>query len=88
MHPSQYPTVSFHFGNAIKCFETAHAIIKLAEEMIKEGLAVVYEGKTGAEFDGREGKYRRHEFIARAKKKGLWSQKRLQTPGEYKKQYQ
>lgn len=56
--------------------------------MIKEGLAVVYEGKTGAEFDGREGKYRRHEFIARAKKKGLWSQKRLQTPGEYKKQYQ
>lgn len=37
MHPSQYPTVSFHFGNAIKCFETAHAIIKLAEEMIKEG---------------------------------------------------
>ncbi|KAL3229635.1 putative endonuclease LCL3 [Nakaseomyces bracarensis] len=57
----------------------------LSLEMLKEGLAVVYEGKTTAEFDNREKKYRRYEFIARSKRKGLWSQKRLETPGEYKK---
>ncbi|CCK70878.1 Lcl3p KNAG_0F02110 [Huiozyma naganishii CBS 8797] len=54
-------------------------------QMVKEGLAVVYEGKSGAEFDGQERKYRFNEFLAKSQKKGLWIQKKLLTPGEYKK---
>lgn len=54
-------------------------------QMVKEGLAVVYEGKTGAEFDGREKIYRFYEYLARSRKQGLWIQKKVETPGEYKK---
>ncbi|CCE65047.1 hypothetical protein TPHA_0J02270 [Tetrapisispora phaffii CBS 4417] len=54
-------------------------------EMIKEGLAVVYEGKTTAEFDGEEMKFRFYERRAKLKKKGLWVQRRVVSPGEYKK---
>lgn len=54
-------------------------------QMIKEGLAVVYEGKTGAEFDGKEKSYRFHEFISRSQRKGLWIQRKVETPGQYKK---
>ena len=57
----------------------------LSLEMVKRGLAVVYESKSSAEFDGAEQKYRRHERIARFQKRGLWSQKKIETPGEYKK---
>lgn len=57
----------------------------LSLQMLKEGLAVVYEGKSNAEFDNREAKYRRQEFIARSKRQGMWSQRRLETPGEYKR---
>lgn len=54
-------------------------------EMLKEGLAVVYEGKTGAEFDGREQIYRFHEFVAKSRKKGMWVQNKMVTPGQYKR---
>ncbi|AQZ16556.1 LCL3 (YGL085W) [Zygosaccharomyces parabailii] len=54
-------------------------------EMVKQGLAVVYESKATAEFDGEEKMYRLHEMIAKAQKKGLWAQKHLETPGEYKR---
>lgn len=54
-------------------------------QMIKEGLAIVYEGKTDAEFDNRKKIYQFHEFIARSQKKGLWIQKKIETPGQYKK---
>lgn len=54
-------------------------------EMIKEGLSVVYEAKTGAEFDGRESRYRFQEFVTKSRKKGLWIQKKIETPGQYKK---
>lgn len=57
----------------------------LSLEMVKRGLAVVYESKSFAEFDGRENAYRLEERIARAQKRGLWSQKKVETPGEYKK---
>ncbi|GCE99780.1 putative endonuclease lcl3 [Zygosaccharomyces mellis] len=54
-------------------------------EMIKQGLAVVYESRTSAEFDGEEDKYRFHELAAKARKRGIWAQKGFETPGEYKK---
>lgn len=57
----------------------------LSLQMLKEGLAVVYEGKSGAEFDGREKLYRMHEFVAKSRKKGLWIQRKVETPGSFKK---
>ncbi|SMN18996.1 similar to Saccharomyces cerevisiae YGL085W LCL3 Putative protein of unknown function [Maudiozyma saulgeensis] len=54
-------------------------------QMLKEGLATVYEAKTGAQFDGRESVYRLHEFISKSKSRGLWAQKKIETPGQYKK---
>ncbi|KAJ5921682.1 Nuclease (SNase-like) OB-fold [Penicillium verhagenii] len=60
-------------------------------EMLKRGLATVYEAKVGAEFGGAavEKKYRKAESRARLKSKGLWKDyKRLgldwESPREYK----
>ncbi|KAK6204496.1 uncharacterized protein RJT21DRAFT_116918 [Scheffersomyces amazonensis] len=58
----------------------------VSAEMIKSGLAMVYEGKVGAEFGNNESWYRTLESRAKYLKKGLWSLgKKLTTPGEYKK---
>lgn len=54
-------------------------------EMIKNGIGVVYEGKTFAEFDGDEAIFRKAEMKAKKQKKGLWNTRNLVTPGEYKK---
>ncbi|CCH59348.1 hypothetical protein TBLA_0B05150 [Henningerozyma blattae CBS 6284] len=48
-------------------------------EMVKQGLAIVYEGKLTAEFDGEEDIYRYHEAIAKANKRGVWSLKELRN---------
>ncbi|KAK4131736.1 SNase-domain-containing protein [Trichocladium antarcticum] len=44
-------------------------------ELIRRGLAVTYEGKTGAEFGGAkmEARYKAAEAAARRKGKGLWA---------------
>ncbi len=61
-------------------------------ELLRRGLAVTYEGKTGAEFGGKriEERYRAAEALARKKGKGMWegekkSEEVLETPGEFKK---
>lgn len=54
-------------------------------QMIKEGLAVVYEGKMDAEFDSKKKIYQFHEFLAKSQRRGLWTQKSIQTPGQFKK---
>ncbi|ODV98373.1 hypothetical protein PACTADRAFT_36542 [Pachysolen tannophilus NRRL Y-2460] len=59
----------------------------VSEQMIKNGVAIVYEGKASAEFDGKEQVYRELEAEAKKKKKGLWFQKLVLTPGQYKKFY-
>ncbi|CCH42615.1 hypothetical protein BN7_2159 [Wickerhamomyces ciferrii] len=57
-------------------------------EMIKNGVGIVYEGKSSAEFDGDEMIFRENERRAKKARKGLWASKRkLQTPGEFKKQH-
>lgn len=58
-------------------------------QMLKRGLAVVYEGKTGAEFGGSEEKYHRTESLAKLLKKGLWSGSAatMESPGTYKARY-
>jgi len=54
-------------------------------EMVKAGLAGVYEAKTGTEFGGLEEKYRAAEVEARYKKKGMWALKKgYESPRAYK----
>jgi endonuclease YncB( thermonuclease family) len=69
-------------------------------EMLKSGLATVYEAKSGAEFGAVEDKYRAAEKKARESKVGMWAQpslmKRLggaasmkppESPREYKNRH-
>jgi endonuclease YncB( thermonuclease family) len=55
-------------------------------EMLKAGLATVYEAKSGAEFGDLESKYRKTEAWAKAKQRGIWSgnPKDFESPREYK----
>jgi endonuclease YncB( thermonuclease family) len=59
-------------------------------QMLREGMATVYEANTGAEFGQFEDKYRKAEWWAKTKRKGLWAGKKkadFETPGEYKKRH-
>ncbi len=55
-------------------------------QMLRMGLATVYEAKTGSEFGGLEGRYKRAEQWAKLKRKGMWggSQKDFESPRAYK----
>lgn len=65
-------------------------------EMLKAGLATVYEAKTGSEFGTSEEQYRAAEAKAKAQKVGMWakptlrqrlgggSAKAQESPREYK----
>ncbi|GMM29633.1 Lcl3 protein [Martiniozyma asiatica (nom. inval.)] len=60
----------------------------ISEEMLKVGLATIYDAKVGAEFDGKEGIYRQREVKAQRKKVGMWGLgKNLITPREYKNKF-
>ena len=55
-------------------------------QMLKKGLATVYEAKSGAEFGDLEDKYRKAEWWAKKRRKGIWSGKKgdFESPREYK----
>ncbi|CAM1506635.1 Fc.00g062760.m01.CDS01 [Cosmosporella sp. VM-42] len=55
-------------------------------EMIKSGLATIYEAKSGAEFGGKKAKYEQAEAKAKRKRKGIWSGQAadFESPREYK----
>ncbi|KAJ4296270.1 putative endonuclease lcl3 [Kalmusia sp. IMI 367209] len=65
-------------------------------EMLKKGLATVYEAKTGSEFGRSEQKYRDAQEMAKEQKVGMWTKPNLlgrlrgetavkaETPREYK----
>ena len=55
-------------------------------QMLKRGLATVYEAKTGAEFGAVEEKYRKAEWWAKKRKKGIWggTATAFESPREYK----
>lgn len=56
-------------------------------QMLRAGLATVYEAKSGAEFGvGLEEKYRKAEWWAKLMKKGMWAAKgkHFESPREYK----
>ncbi|KAI5954462.1 LCL3 [Candida jiufengensis] len=60
----------------------------VSAEMLRNGIAIVYEGKVGAEFGDNEDWYRNLEKRAKWFKRGIWSLgSNLMTPGEYKKVY-
>ncbi|GMM33611.1 Lcl3 protein [Saccharomycopsis crataegensis] len=59
----------------------------VGEEMLKNGIAVVYENQAGSEFDGQEAIYRRCEKKAKQQKLGLWGVQHTLTPGQYKRKY-
>lgn len=48
-------------------------------EMLKRGLATVYEAKFGAEFGDREAEYRAAEQKAKERKVGMWAQQQQQS---------
>lgn len=58
----------------------------VGKEMLKAGLATVYEAKMGAEFGDFEDKYRRMEGKAKKKKWGMWAgkMKNYESPRDYK----
>ncbi|MDI1488295.1 MAG: putative endonuclease lcl3 [Ramalina farinacea] len=55
-------------------------------QMLRKGLATVYEAKSGAEFGAVEKKYRSVEEWAKRKRKGIWAGKRenFESPRDYK----
>lgn len=55
-------------------------------QMLRMGLATVYEAKSGAEFGDLEAKYRKAERCAKMKQQGLWGGKKadFESPREYK----
>lgn len=53
--------------------------------MLRAGLATVYEAKSGVEFGvGLEEKYRKAEWWAKVRRKGMWAAKDFESPREYK----
>lgn len=56
-------------------------------EMVKCGLATVYEAKTGAEFGGIKEVYEKAEAKAKRQKIGMWSGKpsEFESPRDYKR---
>lgn len=60
--------------------------------MLKQGLATVYEAKSGMEFGGEalERKYRKAEEWAKKRRKGLWKGQggaEWESPREYKNRF-
>ncbi|KAH0558771.1 putative endonuclease lcl3 [Trichoglossum hirsutum] len=55
-------------------------------QMLKQGLATVYEAKSGAEFGALEDRYRRAEWWAKKRGKGMWAAKKadFESPRAYK----
>lgn len=55
-------------------------------QMIRAGLATIYEAKSGTEFGGLEAKYRKAEDEAKLKKRGMWRGNTVdyESPRDYK----
>lgn len=55
-------------------------------EMVKRGLATMYEAKSGGEYGGMKEVYRKAEAKAKRKRVGMWSGKasKFESPRDYK----
>ena len=59
-------------------------------QMLRAGYATVYEAKSGVEFGrAKEESYRRAEWWAKTKRKGIWAGKKAdyESPREYKSRH-
>ena len=67
----------------------------VGQQMLKHGLATVYEAKFGSEFGNKEDDYRKVEAAAKGRKVGMWAEpglvgrmlgreKSFESPREYK----
>lgn len=58
----------------------------VGKQMLKAGMATVYEAKMGAEFGEFEAAYRKAEEVAKRKKLGMWAgnMKQYESPRDYK----
>lgn len=54
-------------------------------EMLKVGLATIFESKGKIDFDGQEEIYKKAELEAKRKKRGMWRLKKLESPAEFKR---
>lgn len=59
----------------------------VSAEMLKNGWATLYEAKSGAEFNGRKALFQSLQAEAQRKRKGIFIQKKFETPREYKNKY-
>lgn len=60
----------------------------VSREMLRNGWAVVYEGKTGAEFNGLKDGFQLLEDLARWRKIGIFQKgTNITTPAQYKRKY-
>lgn len=59
----------------------------VSAEMLRNGWAMVYEGKVGSEFNGHEELFRKLEAESKRKRIGMFQSKHYITPGEYKKMH-
>lgn len=76
-----------HYDRAVATVYVRRWFVKrdVGLEMLRAGLATVYEAKSGAEFGHLEETYRRAEMWAKTRRKGMWGAKGvLESPGEYK----
>ncbi|TIC17731.1 SNase-domain-containing protein [Wallemia mellicola] len=72
-------------GNAQLCAKWYRPWRKnISMELTKAGYGAIYE-QDGAEYDGMLDKLRRVEEQARRKKRGMWKQKHVELPSNYKK---
>lgn len=58
--------------------------VDIAEELLREGLAVVYK-QGNAQYDGKLKHYIELEKNAEKQRRGMWRQKNMELPSEYKK---
>lgn len=79
------------YGRVVATVYVRRGLIRrdVSLEMLKVGLAGVYEAKTGVEFGGQhvEKRYRRAEQLAQKKRRGMWASTNLESPREYKNRY-
>lgn len=56
-------------------------------QMLRSGFATVYEAKSGAEFGNLEEKYRKAEWWAKARRRGMWQGRKqdYESPMEFKR---
>ena len=95
-HVSVQPYKRDQYDRAVGTVYTWRMFIRrdVGLEMLKRGLATVYEAKSGAEYGGKEEKYRKAETKAKSKGVGIWARKgwpfqrkeaNVETPMEFKK---